>query len=167
MAHINPLSAKPTKWSAYKLLECVWPFCGVGTSRVNNVNIILASLLSHECHSLSTISIDHMDISIQEAIFYVPEIVKNTAATFCPKQITLKLFLSDERICQMRTVAEYIKRTEQFKKTNKLVLSYYEHQTATTQTLGRYVKMKLKAADINKKILLRIQENMLPLWVNL
>ena len=33
----------------------------------------------------------------------------------------------------------------------ELVLSYYEYGTATTQTLGRCVQMKLKATDINKK----------------
>ena len=67
----------------------------------------------------------------------------------------------------MRTVAEYIKRAEQFRKTNKLVLSYYEQGIVTTQTLGRYVKMELKPADISTKFLLRIQQNMLLLWINL
>ena len=67
----------------------------------------------------------------------------------------------------MRTVAEYIKRAEQFRKTNKLVLSYYEQDIVTTQTLGRYVKMELKPPDISTKFLLRIQQNMLLLWINL
>ena len=37
----NPLRAKPTKWSstaiADKLLECVWPFWGLGAWRVNKI----------------------------------------------------------------------------------------------------------------------------------
>ena len=34
---VNPLSANPTKRSAVpnELFKCVWPFCGVGTWRVN------------------------------------------------------------------------------------------------------------------------------------
>ena len=40
--------------------------------------------------------------------------------SFQSKPITVKVFPSDERICSVRTIVEFMKRTEQFRKTNKL-----------------------------------------------
>lgn len=43
------------------------------------------------------------------------------------KLITLKAFPPDERIYLARTIAEHMKRTEQLRKINKLILCYYKH----------------------------------------
>ena len=46
-------------------------------------------------------------------------------------------------------VVEYIIRTEKIRKSNKFVLRHYKHGTVTTQTLGKYEKITLKAASSN------------------
>ena len=50
-----------------------------------------------------------------KSYFYKSKIVKNTTTTFHPKPRNVKAFPSDERICPVRTIVHYIKRTERFR----------------------------------------------------
>ena len=113
---------------------------------------ILALLSGHRCQSLNSLTLDHMDININKVIFYIPKVIKNTTTTFHPKPIELKAYDLDESICPVRTVVEYIKATEKFRKTQNLIISYYKHDTVTTQTISRYVKQTLKSSGINTAI---------------
>ena len=113
---------------------------------------LLALLSTHRCQTLNSLSIEHMDINIQQVTFYIPQVIKNTTTMFHPKPIILQAFPADERICPVRNIAEYIKASEKFRKSKNLLLSYYKHEPIETQTIGRYVKLILKAAGINTKI---------------
>ena len=66
---------------------------------------------------------------------------------FYPKPITLQAFPADERIYPVRNIVEYIKVSENFRKSKNVLLSYYEPQTRS-----RYAKLTLKTAAINTKI---------------
>ena len=93
-----------------------------------------------------------MDVKIPQVTFYVPKVIKNTTTMFHPKPIILKAFAADERICPVRNIVQYGKASEKFKKSKNLLLSYYKHEPIETQTISRYVKLTLKAANINTKI---------------
>ena len=71
---------------------------------------------------------------------------------FHPKPIILQTFPVNERICPVRSIVEYIKASEKFRKSKNLLLSYYKHEPIETQTISRYVKLTLKATGINTKI---------------
>ena len=113
---------------------------------------LLALLSTHRCQTLNSLSIEHMDINIQQVTFYIPKVIKNTTTMFHPKPIILQAFPADERICPVRNIVEYIKASEKFRKSKNLLLSYYKHEPIETQTISRYVKLTLKAAGINTKI---------------
>ena len=53
-------------------------------------------------------------------------------------------------------IVDYIIRTEKIRKSNKLVLRHYKHESVTTQTLGGYEKITLKAAGSNTILLMHI-----------
>ena len=93
-----------------------------------------------------------MDVNIPQVSFYVPKAIKNTTTMFHPKPIILKAFAADERICPVGNIVQYVKASEKFKKSKNLLLSYYKHEPTETQTISKYVKLTLKAADINTKI---------------
>ena len=93
-----------------------------------------------------------MDVNIPQVSFYVPKVIKNTTTMFHPKPIILKAFAADERICPVGNIVQYVKASEKFKKSKNLLLSYYKHEPTETQTISKYVKLTLKAADINTKI---------------
>ena len=113
---------------------------------------LLALLSTHRCQTLNSLSIEHMDINIQQVTFYIPQVIKNTTIMFHPKPIILQAFPADERICPARNIVEYIKASEKSRKSRNLLLSYYKHEPIETQTISRYVKLTLKAAGINTKI---------------
>ena len=110
---------------------------------------LLALLSSHRCQTLNSLSIEHMDINIQQVTFYIPKVIKNTTTMFHPKPIILQAFPADERICPVRNIVECIKASDKFKKSKNLLLSYYKHEPIETQTISRYVKLTLKSAGIN------------------
>ena len=93
-----------------------------------------------------------MDINIQQVTFYIPKAIKNATNMFHPKPIILQIFPANERICPVRNIVEYIKVSEKFKKSKNLLLSHYKHEPIGTHAIGRYVKITLKATDINTKI---------------
>ena len=113
---------------------------------------LLALLSSHRCQTLNSLSIEHMDINIQQVTFYIRKVMKNTTTMFRPKPIILHAFPADERLCPVRNIVEYIKASEKFRKSKNLLLSYYKHKLIEAQTISRYVKLTLKAAGINTKI---------------
>ena len=113
---------------------------------------LLALLSTHRCQTLNSLSIEHMEINIQQVTFYITQVIKNTTTMFHPKPIILQAFPADERICPVRNIVEYIKASEKFRKSKNLLLSYYKHEPIETQTISRYVKLTLKAAGINTKI---------------
>ena len=109
--------------------------------------VTLSALLStHRCQTLNSLSIEHMDINIQQVSFYIPKVIKNTATMFHPKPITLHTFAADERICPVRNIVEYIKASEKFRKSKNLLLSYYKQEPIKTQTISRYVNLTLQLA---------------------
>ena len=71
---------------------------------------------------------------------------------FYPKPITLQAFPADERICPVRNIVEYIKASENLRKSKNVLLSYYEHEPIEPQTISIHAKLTLKAAGINTKI---------------
>ena len=93
-----------------------------------------------------------MDINIQEVTFYIPKVIKTTTTMFHPKLIILQAFPTDESICPVRNIVEYIKASENFRKSKNLLLSYYKHEPIETQIISKYVKLTFKAAGINTKI---------------
>ena len=90
-----------------------------------------------------------MDIKINRVIFYIPNVIKNTARSFHPQPIELKAYNKDESICPVRTVIEYIKATEKYRKSENIIINYHKYSIVTTQTVSRYIKQTLKAAGIN------------------
>ena len=87
----------------------------------------LVTLLAlSRCQTLNSLSIEHMDINIQQVTFYIPKVIKNTTTMFHPKPIILQAFPADERISPVRKIVEYIKALEKFRKSKNLLLSYYK-----------------------------------------
>ena len=62
------------------------------------------------------------------------------------------MYEPDESICPVRTVLEYIRATEQYRKSRNLILRYYKYGTVATQTVCHYVKQTLKATGINTTV---------------
>ena len=76
---------------------------------------LLALLSTHRCQTLNSLSIEHMDINIQQVTFYIPKVIKNTTTMFHPKPIIPQVFPADEKICPVRNIVEYIKASKKSK----------------------------------------------------
>ena len=85
----------------------------------------------------------------RDSCFLYSKDVKKTAEAFQSKPIELKAYKRDESICPVKTVIEYIKASEQYRKLQKLILGDYKYGAMTKQTACLYIKQTLKAAGIN------------------
>ena len=87
---------------------------------ISTLVTLLALLSSHICQTFNSLSIEHMDINIQQVTFYIPKVIKNTTKMFHPRPIILEAFPDDETICPISNIVEYIKASEKFRKSKKL-----------------------------------------------
>ena len=107
-----------------------------------------SSILQGTC----SFTLAQMNINIIRVIFYIPKVIKNTTTSFQPQLIKLKAYNKDKSICPLHTVVDYIKATEKYRKSEKIIISYHKLSIVTTQTVSRYVKQTLKAAGINTSL---------------
>ena len=51
---------------------------------ISTLVTLLALLSSHICQTFNSLSIEHMDINIQQVTFYIPKVMKNITTMFHP-----------------------------------------------------------------------------------
>ena len=115
---------------------------------------LIALLSEHQCQSVNSLSLFRpYGYKFRESGFFcVPKMFKSTTQAPYSKTIDLKACEPDESICPVRTVVEYIKATEQYRKSQNLILNCYKCGPVTTQMVCGYVKQTLKVAGINTTI---------------
>ena len=109
---------------------------------------ILSGQRSQTIHALTT---KDMKVSEDNVMFIVTDLLKTTKPG---KECTKLEFLSfdeDPRICVMRYLSEYLKRTKDMRHDHyKLLVSYRRpHRSVSKDTVSRWLKTELKLAGID------------------
>ena len=116
---------------------------------------LLCVLSGQRAQYIRSLNLDYHHKDEDSYTFYIPTILKTTTPTFHQKPLEFIAFPSDEKLCIVQCLDEYITRTELIRENTEeeeklLVLSYhYPHKAVQSATLARYVKNFLGMAGID------------------
>lgn len=113
--------------------------------------MLLAILSGQRCQTIHALTTKDMKASNDRVMFIVNDLLKTTKPG---KECTKVEFLSfdeDPRICVVRYLSEYLKRTQNLRHDHhKLLVSYQKpRRPVSKDTVSRWLKMELKLAGID------------------
>ena len=112
----------------------------------------LLSLLSGQrCQTIKYLTLENMELSSTKCVFKITDKIKQTrVGTLVPPSIFLP-YATDDKLCIITHLKEYINRTNQFRNCSpQLLLSYVKpYKPASKDTIARWCKSVLAAAGID------------------
>jgi len=110
-------------------------------------------------------NIDHMTRSENKYIFYIAEQVKQSCVGQHIKPLELLWYISDDKICVVSHLDEYIQRTANLRKYHKqLIISFLKpHSPVSKDSVSRRIRSLLLSAGIDTTKL-TAPEQLLLIW---
>lgn len=133
-------------------------FCkGVSVSELSlkeltlKLTFLLALLSGQRCQTIKFLSIESMELSDLKCTFVITEKVKQSRVGIHLKPVEFLPYPEDEKLCVIKHLQEYIKRTKVIRKDcQQLLLSHVKpHGPASKDTISRWCKNVLKSAGID------------------
>ena len=105
----------------------------------------------HGCKTLQALQINQMKLNLDTHIFQVTKLLKTSMPQSHFGVVIFTAYASDEKLCVVSCLEEYIKQTDDLRKScTSLFVSYVKpHNMATVDTISRWLKETLKLSGIN------------------
>ena len=118
---------------------------------------LVALVTAQRVQTLKYLDISCMTISDNSAVFQILDLLKNTTIRDVSKQtVELPAFPSNQKLCVLSTLKEYLSRTKPFRELNgetRLFLSSKKpHNRVTSSTIARWLKNTLSKSGIDISI---------------
>lgn len=115
------------------------------------LTFLLALLSGQRCQTIKFLSIESMELSDLKCTFVITEKVKQSRVGIHLKPVEFLPYPEDEKLCVIKHLQEYIKRTKVIRKDcQQLLLSHVKpHGPASKDTISRWCKNVLKSAGID------------------
>ena len=115
---------------------------------------LTALLTSQRCQSLTLIDLRNVSITKFTVKIRFGDLLKQSRPGFQLKELTVKGFPADRRLCLVTVLKEYIQRTDKLRNDyNQLFITIKKpHHPASSPTISRWIKHTLSMAGINMDI---------------
>ena len=112
--------------------------------------MLMAILSGQRCQTIHALTTRDMKVSDSKVVFIVNELLKTTKPGKECTKIEFLSFNEDRRLCVVRYLSEYLKRTKDMRHgQQKLLVSYQKpHRPVSKDTVSRWLKYELKLAGI-------------------
>lgn len=113
---------------------------------------LLCLLSGQRCQTIKLLNIDHMDVMADRYIFHVNSKVKQTRPGKHINPLEFIAYPSEESLCVVSHLNEYIRKTSSFRKDGmkQLLLAFNKpHNPVSTDTISRWVKQVLLSAGVD------------------
>ena len=112
--------------------------------------MLLALVSAQRAQTLHLLSVSSMKKSKNSVTFFFDSPLKQSRPGISLPVLELKAYAPDRRLCVVRYIDEYLKRTKHYRKnTDKFFLSYsHRHQPVTKPTISRWIKTTLYKSGI-------------------
>ncbi len=91
--------------------------------------------------TLFAIKLENIKFTNSGVTIVIDELLKQLRSTFHPELLKFKDCVPDRRLCVVKYLNEYIDRTKDLRKTNRLLVSLQKpHKEVTKSTISRWVK---------------------------
>jgi len=111
---------------------------------------LLALVTAQRVQTLHAIKLSSMKFSENKIEIFISSNIKTSKPGGAQPCLLLVKYLSEEKLCVVDTVNEYLLRTSVYRKHDQLLLSFESpYSTITTQTISRWLKMLLNEANVD------------------
>lgn len=116
--------------------------------------MLLALLTAERCQTLHKLRLDKMQISSHKVVFVVVDLLKTSRPGNVGKEITVRAYPPDRRLCIVRLLRCYIERTKLVRGTEQqLLISYVKpHEKIAKDTVARWIRCTMELAGINTEL---------------
>ena len=149
-------------WNPQVVLNYLKTFPAVDSMSLKQLTLKLLMLMAHlsaqRTQTLQKLSLEEMCISPEKYTFYISSLLKETSANGGQNRhlfpVIFRSFDSDKRLCVVKLLEAYIKRTIPLRKgTKQLLISHKApHGPASKDTISRWIKQTMKAAGIDTTV---------------
>lgn len=114
---------------------------------------LLMIVTGQRVQTLSLLSLEKCKISSNKILFVVTENVKTSKPGTSAVQVQVEKYVPDQRLCIVRYLKEYIKRTQAIRASSQLFISHRRPYTAVKKgTIAHWVKAILRLSGINTEL---------------
>ena len=115
--------------------------------------MLLALLSGQRCQTLHALNIKDMYITENNVEFIITDLLKTSKPGKQNTKVEFRPYDKDPSLCAVSYLTEYLTRTKKLRMDRKLLISYQKpHKAVSKDTVGRWLKMGLKAAGIDTSI---------------
>ena len=114
---------------------------------------LLALVTGQRSQALHALDIEFMHLSESRAVFHIEPLLKTNSPKSPATVLTICAYREDRRICVIKCLKHYLKRTKDLRTSTKLFISTLSsHAGVTKDTLARWLKIVLSKACVNVSI---------------
>ena len=155
--HLNPPMPRYTEiWDVKIVLTYIQKLYPLKDLSLKDLTLKLVMLMAlvtaQRAQTLHLLSLDNMSVGKSSYTFLLGDLIKQSKPT--GKKIVIKLlpYTIDKTLCVVKTLQEYLERTEMIRKDKKLFISFVKpHKVVSKETLSRWVKIVLGRSGIDIK----------------
>jgi hypothetical protein len=127
-------------------LECFDPVSDLGLKELTlKLVMLLALVTGQRAQTLFLLNINNMFVRKMSFTFYFDKPLKQVSASIKSPLLVLQPFTPNHKLCVVKTLQEYLKRTEQLRiDQNGLFISYQKpHHNVSKETISHWLKIIL------------------------
>ena len=135
-----------------KYLTTLHPAKGLNLKNLTlKVTMLMALLTGQRCQTLQALSVKDMTVTAGRCVFQLTSLLKTSRPGKHLGPVVFTSFTSDESLCVVSCLTEYIARTDKFRdKSHQLLISYQKpYKEVTIDTISRWLKLVLTQAGID------------------
>ena len=116
------------------------------------LSMLFLLLSGQRCQTLHLVCVNDVTISSTAATIVTPHLLKTSKPGKHQSPFIFKRFSPDKNLCSVRTLEEYLERTQELRTSDKLLISTVKpHGPVSKQTIGRWIKETLRQAGISDR----------------
>ena len=115
--------------------------------------MLTALLTGQRCQTLHSLTVPETTVTDHCVIFRISKLLKQSRPNFHLNVLKLKAYAPDRRLCIVTVLKEYLKRTQELRKSDSLFISYVKpYNSVSRETISRWVKTVMELSGINTNI---------------
>ena len=115
--------------------------------------MLLALITGQRCQTFALLKLSEMVLSDDKCIFQITSLLKQSRVGYHLKPIELLSFRENENLCIIKTINEYLKRTENLRSDDFLLISWRKpFKKVSKDTVARWIKEVMAKSGINTTI---------------
>ena len=115
--------------------------------------MLIALLTGQRCQTIHALTLSNTTLTDNFVKFRISTLLKQSRPNYHLQELKIKAFAPDRRMCIVRVLKEYIKRTASIRKSDNLLISYVKPYNAVSKdTISRWVKTVLDLSGVDTSI---------------